>query len=624
MSIKINQKTIAGKYKAEILPNADTVNTGKIRIATQTEVNEGTDNTTAVTPYYLSTKQDKLTAGENITIENNIIKTNIKPDNNTITQNEDGTFTTIAQKTTNDKIMISWTGTLAEYNEGIENGTIMPEWYCYITDDEQIVDYTSLVTSNEFEENKTNVENQISDLKQNKANIDLDNLTQNGEKHFLNKSQITNCILEAPQNILYELTDGTFTLKAGSKLLVPYGTTDRSAEFPVGSTFLHDNYKVVYTSFIDNKFMVEVEVQEDISQSGSATDSYNRNIGVDIVKNSLWTTMYSGSGTSLEEGTTNISFYNTETNLFIRRNGSEIDSNSTLSFPVGRVLANSVNLYASLTNVFDYIGYIGSVIFVRKGIKTLSSNGKAKDYSLGNQYYTLHEDKVFIVSADWHTTTYLSINSDGTRSVANSYYEQATNPNVKFSFWKDTINNKLYINNNGVMEEKIGTVILVFTKEANPSTIITSLTPYQPVELVKRTDLQYLESNIQGKLDLKADKTDLTKYNKSYVTTTYRNGTSWYRVWSDGWCEQGGVWNYTHSIRYMNTTITLLKKLSVVVSKMATSVDHPSTSTVIANVDVSTTSSSDILSKILISAERLFDTNNSTGGKVYWEVKGYI
>ena len=25
------------------------------------------------------------------------------------------------------------------------------------------------------------------------------------------------------------------------------------------------------------------------------------------------------------------------------------------------------------------------------------------------------------------------------------------------------------------------------------------------------------------------------------VTETYQNGTSWYRIYSDGWCEQGGI-----------------------------------------------------------------------------------
>ena len=49
-----------------------------------------------------------------------------------------------------------------------------------------------------------------------------------------------------------------------------------------------------------------------------------------------------------------------------------------------------------------------------------------------------------------------------------------------------------------------------------------------------------------------ADKIGTTEC-KAYVTETYSNGTSWYRVWSDGWIEQGGYWvgnpqNYTVEI----------------------------------------------------------------------------
>lgn len=34
--------------------------------------------------------------------------------------------------------------------------------------------------------------------------------------------------------------------------------------------------------------------------------------------------------------------------------------------------------------------------------------------------------------------------------------------------------------------------------------------------------------------------TDHSNDTKPYITETYKNGASWYRVWSDGWCEQGG------------------------------------------------------------------------------------
>lgn len=44
---------------------------------------------------------------------------------------------------------------------------------------------------------------------------------------------------------------------------------------------------------------------------------------------------------------------------------------------------------------------------------------------------------------------------------------------------------------------------------------------------------------------------------KAYITETYVNGTSWYRVWSDGWIEQGGV---TESGK--TGTIALLKAFS--------------------------------------------------------------
>lgn len=37
----------------------------------------------------------------------------------------------------------------------------------------------------------------------------------------------------------------------------------------------------------------------------------------------------------------------------------------------------------------------------------------------------------------------------------------------------------------------------------------------------------------------KAD-VDLSNCTKPHITETYVNGTSWYRVYSDGWCEQGG------------------------------------------------------------------------------------
>lgn len=43
---------------------------------------------------------------------------------------------------------------------------------------------------------------------------------------------------------------------------------------------------------------------------------------------------------------------------------------------------------------------------------------------------------------------------------------------------------------------------------------------------------------------------------KAYITETYKNGTSWYRIYSDGWCEQGGA---TADNVAAPITVTLLK-----------------------------------------------------------------
>lgn len=60
-------------------------------------------------------------------------------------------------------------------------------------------------------------------------------------------------------------------------------------------------------------------------------------------------------------------------------------------------------------------------------------------------------------------------------------------------------------------------------------------------------DIDEIATDLNGKADV-----DLSNCTKPYVTATYVNGTSWWRLWSDKWCEQGGS-----ATEY--TTINLLK-----------------------------------------------------------------
>ena len=62
-------------------------------------------------------------------------------------------------------------------------------------------------------------------------------------------------------------------------------------------------------------------------------------------------------------------------------------------------------------------------------------------------------------------------------------------------------------------------------------------------------------AEVSDALSTKADK-DLNNCTKPYVTEAYHSGTEWYRLWSDGWIEQGGKTLYVNSNQ---RTINLLK-----------------------------------------------------------------
>lgn len=116
-------------------------------------------------------------------------------------------------------------------------------------------------------------------------------------------------------------------------------------------------------------------------------------------------------------------------------------------------------------------------------------------------------------------------------------------------------------------------------------------------------------AQFQAALSGKVDTADLTEV--QCVVETYRNGSSWYRVWSDGWCEQGGRISTQSTVPY---TVNLLKEYadtnySVFTQSCQTSTnDNYNNGALVRNITVS---SFDVL------------TNESDGYR-FWEAKGYI
>lgn len=79
---------------------------------------------------------------------------------------------------------------------------------------------------------------------------------------------------------------------------------------------------------------------------------------------------------------------------------------------------------------------------------------------------------------------------------------------------------------------------------------------YIVIATTTKTDIEVDIDEIATDLNGKAD-VDFSNCTKPYITETYVNGASWYRIYSDGWCEQGGIAATTNS--YGTQTVSLLK-----------------------------------------------------------------
>lgn len=134
-------------------------------------------------------------------------------------------------------------------------------------------------------------------------------------------------------------------------------------------------------------------------------------------------------------------------------------------------------------------------------------------------------------------------------------------------------------------------------------------------------DIDEIATDLNGKADVDLNNVSIISSFSSTLNTagirtvveSYQNGTDWYRIWSDGWCEQGGVYTVTSASPH---TILLLKKMSntnyniSAIPGMASSGD--STVGIHIRTDQITTSS--------FSIQKHW---NSNSGFYYWSVQGF-
>ena len=153
------------------------------------------------------------------------------------------------------------------------------------------------------------------------------------------------------------------------------------------------------------------------------------------------------------------------------------------------------------------------------------------------------------------------------------------------------------------------------TSTVQPQTI--KVLYYIVIATSTKTDIQIDIDEVATDLNGKAD-ADLSNVptSKGILTETYVNGTSWYRVYSDGWCEQGGlVTNYSAN----GTPITYLKTMKntnycLICSYNGNNIGDNNYDYHCINLTVN--------GATLIVANN--GTLTSNGINVYWQVSGYI
>lgn len=235
----------------------------------------------------------------------------------------------------------------------------------------------------------TNITTLQTGLNQTKTNV-TSLQSSKANKNLSNTGMMTNCLLEVPHRVKYELKDGILTIKAGTILIVPYGIVDLSATYPIGSTFLHNNFKVIDSQYgNDNKFFIWVELQEDIihTTQGASTEP-----GMEFIcPSDNWATDWGLtsvlSGNATPEG--NKFFYNTQENHISWYMDNQI-THYGFSLPI-MITNKKDGIPDSINEVFNGIGYIGSTIWVDKGVKGLIPNGRNHDGTLNNIEYTTNK-----------------------------------------------------------------------------------------------------------------------------------------------------------------------------------------------------------------------------------------
>ena len=213
----------------------------------------------------------------------------------------------------------------------------------------------------------------------------------------LNKSQLTNCLLEVPQRINLELTDSGLTLKAGSVVIVPNGT---------------DGFKEVVISADLTRALTYFTGSEQFMLF------YNETENGALAGRRLTSQVASGATTPT---TGHWHYYNTTDNYVYVITDDELRDYKA-SFPLGLITVTDGTI-TSIDQVFNGMGYIGSTVWVDRGVKGLIPNGRNEDGTLKNIEFTLPNILVSSLTGSTRDMVAIIYNGGTSYSLYRGFYK---------------------------------------------------------------------------------------------------------------------------------------------------------------------------------------------------------
>ena len=255
----------------------------------------------------------------------------------------------------------------------------------------------------------------------------------------VNYDNISNCITEIPQDIKLELNNGTLTLKAGSKVYVPNGfENDGTRKFDVVITESDLNIS-----------------KWDNTVPGLISITSNREIWIALLEQ-----QYSGISAPTSQWAL---WYDTTNNKIKSSSDAGSSWKEGYCLPIAICTADS-SKWASIDQVFNGFGYIGSTVFALPGVKGRITNGRNADGSLKSIEFT--------------TSSVLTQTFTSTIGAFTGYAAfQAEGPNFILSY--DALNYWTYNEEKNIFEGQNETIGFCYISKitTNSTGKITSFTP---------------------------------------------------------------------------------------------------------------------------------------------------